>query len=118
MSEQIEQIAQIRSQAEQAIAAARNSQDLEEARVAYLGRRAELPNLLRTVAELPAEERAAMGQAANQARQALERAIERRQAELETAELEQRLREDRIDVSLPADPLPNLGGLHLLTQTR
>src|SRR5947208_3565960 len=59
MSEQIEQIAQIRSQAEQAIAAARNSQDLEEARVAYLGRKAELPNLLRTVAELPAEQRAA-----------------------------------------------------------
>src|SRR5437660_5085038 len=118
MSEQIEQIAQIRSQAEQAIAAARNSQDLEEARVAYLGRKAELPNLLRTVAELPAEQRAAVGQAANQARKALQEAIERRHEELAAPELQARLERDRVDVTLPADPRPQLGALHLITQTR
>ena len=41
-------------------------------RIRYLGRKAELPNLLRGVAELPPEERGAVGKAANEARQALE----------------------------------------------
>ena len=91
---------------------------LEEVRVRYLGRKAELPNLLRGVAELPPEQRGATGKAANQARQALEAAIEQRGGELAGAELEQRLIADRIDVTLPADPLPAIGRLHLMTQTR
>jgi phenylalanyl-tRNA synthetase alpha chain len=118
MSETTERIPQIRADAEDAIAAATTSDALEEVRIRYLGRKAELPNLLREVANLPAEERAATGSAANQARQALEGAIGRRQAELAAQELDRRLQEDRVDVTLPADPLPNLGGLHLLTQTR
>jgi phenylalanyl-tRNA synthetase alpha chain len=118
MSETTERIAQISAEAEDAIAAATTSDALEEARIRFLGRKAELPNLLREVANLPAEERAATGKAANEARQALERAIELRHAELAGQELDRRLQEDRVDVTLPADPLPNLGGLHLLTQTR
>jgi phenylalanyl-tRNA synthetase alpha chain len=113
-----ERIGQIRAEAEAAVAAATTSEALEEARIRYLGRKAELPNLLREVANLPAGERAATGKAANEARQALERAIERRQVELAAQELDRRLQEDRVDVTLPADPLPNLGGLHLVTQTR
>ena len=114
----LERIEQLKSEAEAAIAASSTSDALEEARIRYLGRKAELPNLLRGVAELPAEERAATGKAANQARQALERALERRHGELGASELNERLEQDRVDVTLPADPLPDLGGLHLLTQTR
>jgi len=62
MSETTERIAQIRTEAEAAIAAAAKSEDLEEARIRFLGRKAELPNLLRTVAELPAQERADLRQ--------------------------------------------------------
>jgi phenylalanyl-tRNA synthetase alpha chain len=113
-----ERLAAIRAQAEDAIAAASDSQELEDVRIRYLGRKAELPNLLRGVAGLPADERAATGKAANEARQALERAIERRQGELAGQELQQRLQEDRIDLTLPPDPLPRQGALHLLTQTR
>jgi phenylalanyl-tRNA synthetase alpha chain len=118
MSDTTEGVAQIRAEAEAAIANAATSNDLEQARIRYLGRKAELPNLLRQVADLPAEERAATGKAANEARQALERAIEERHAQLAAQELNQRLEQDRVDVTLPADPLPNQGGLHLLTQTR
>ena len=60
-------------------------------RIRYLGRKAELPNLLRGVAQLAPEQRAATGKAANQARQALEAAIEARAGELATAELHDRL---------------------------
>jgi phenylalanyl-tRNA synthetase alpha chain len=124
MTEQIEgagmaeRIARLKREAQDAIAAAGGTQALEEARVRYLGRRAELPNLLRHVAELPPEQRAATGKAANEARRALESAIEHREGELASAELQTRLAQDRIDVTLPADPLPSIGRLHLLTQTR
>jgi phenylalanyl-tRNA synthetase alpha chain len=114
----IERIEQIKNGAQAAIDAAADTQALEEARIRFLGRKAELPNLLRNVAQLPPDERAAGGKAANQARQALEQAIERKQQELAAAELEQRLAQDRIDVTLPADPLPAIGRLHLMTQTR
>ena len=62
-----ERIAQIRHEAEAAIAAAADTQALEEVRIRYLGRKAELPNLLRNVAQLPPEQRAATGKAANEA---------------------------------------------------
>jgi len=120
MSERIVQadrIEQLRSSAQQAIEAAGGTEALEQVRIAFLGRRAELPNLLRSVSELPAAERGPVGKAANDARREIEAAIERRQAELAAAELEQRLRRDRIDVTLPADPLPAVGRLHLITQT-
>ncbi len=113
-----DRIDEIRREAEAAIGSAGSSESLEDVRVRYLGRKAELPNLLRNVAQLPPEERAATGKAANQARQALERAIEERGGQLAGAELEERLGADRVDVTLPADPLPAIGRLHLMTQTR
>jgi phenylalanyl-tRNA synthetase alpha chain len=113
-----ERIDAITAQATAEIQAATSTTALEDVRVRYLGRKAELPNLLRGVAELPPDQRAATGKAANQARQALEAAIQARGGELAAAELDQRLIDDRIDVTLPADPLPAIGRLHLMTQTR
>jgi phenylalanyl-tRNA synthetase alpha chain len=114
----IDQIQRIEQEAQAAIAAADNSDALEEIRIRHLGRKAELPNLLRTVAQLPASERGAVGKAANQARQALEAAVARRSQELAAGELERRLVADRVDVTLPADPPPATGRQHLITQTR
>ncbi len=113
-----DRIEQIEREADSAIAAAQTTEQLQEVRIRYLGRKAELPNLLRGVAELPADERAATGKAANEVRRLLEAAIERRQRALEAQELDERLRSDRVDVTLPADPLPAVGRLHLITSTR
>lgn len=113
----IERIDELRSEAEAAVATAENTAALEDLRVRYLGRKAELPNLLRGVAELPADQRGTVGRAANQARQALEQLIERRASDLEASELDVRLAEDRIDVTLPGEPPQPLGRLHLLTAT-
>src|SRR5436305_7811801 len=114
----VDRITQLKDEAQQAIAGAASAQALEEVRIRYLGRKAELPNLLRSVAELPSEQRAETGKAANEARQALEAQIERKAHELQASELEERLRKDRVDVTLPADPLPSVGHLHLITKTR
>src|SRR3954447_3019126 len=113
----IERIDSLRGEAESAIATADSSAALEELRVRYLGRKAELPNLLRGVAQLPAEERGTVGRAANQARQALEPLIEQRARELEAPELDTKPAEDRIDVTLPGEPPQPVGRLHLVTQT-
>jgi phenylalanyl-tRNA synthetase alpha chain len=114
----IERIDQLRAEAEQAIPTASSSEALEELRVRYLGRKAELPQLLREVASLPPEQRGAVGKAANQARQALEALIEARGADLAGAELEESLREDTVDVTLPGAPPQPIGALHVLSATR
>jgi phenylalanyl-tRNA synthetase alpha chain len=113
-----DRIAEIRTEAEQAITTAADTQTLEDVRIRYLGRKAELPNLLRNVAELPPSERAATGKAANEARKALERAIEQRTEQLAAQELDARLVRDRVDITLDGDPAAHIGRLHLITQTR
>src|SRR5580704_280996 len=113
-----DRIMEIRAEAEQAITGATDTQALDDVRIRYLGRKAELPNLLRNVAELPPEERAATGKAANEARKALEAAIDARAQELAAQELDQRLERDRVDITLDGDPAPQTGRLHLITQTR
>jgi phenylalanyl-tRNA synthetase alpha chain len=113
-----EHVSELRAQAEAEIAAAPSVQALEELRVRHLGRKAELPQLLRGVAQLPVAQRAAVGAAANEARRALETLLERRAGELRGAELDTMLARDRVDVTLPGAPPQPTGRLHLLTTTR
>ena len=108
----------LRQEAEAAIAAADSTAALEELRVRYLGRKAELTATLRSIGSLPAEERGPVGKAANEVRVALEALLEARTSELAAGELDRRLAEDRVDVTLPGDPPPARGALHLITQTR
>ncbi len=113
----LERIEGIEAEAAAVIAAAGGTAELEELRVRYLGRKAELTTILRGIADLPQEERGQVGAAANRARQALEALIERRAADLDATELEARLAEDRIDVTLPGTPARPAGHLHLITRT-
>jgi phenylalanyl-tRNA synthetase alpha chain len=108
----------LREEAQSAIASAGSAAELEELRVRYLGRKAVLTQTLRGIGELPAEERGPVGKSANQVRVALEDQLGRRTEELEASELDSRLAEDRIDVTLPGDPPRPAGHLHLVTQTR
>jgi phenylalanyl-tRNA synthetase alpha chain len=113
----VERIEQIKSQAAEEIGAASSTAELEELRVRHLGRKAELTQILRGIAELPAEERGAVGKAGNEAHRALEELIERRGAELDASELARGLAEEAIDVTLPGAPAAPAGFLHLLNRT-
>jgi phenylalanyl-tRNA synthetase alpha chain len=108
----------LRSEAEAAIAQAPDTAALEELRVRYLGRKAELTTILRGIRDLPPEERGPVGKAANEARVTIEEVLDLRREALESGELEARLSEDRIDVTLPGDPPLRTGHLHLVTQIR
>jgi phenylalanyl-tRNA synthetase alpha chain len=90
---------------------------LEDVRVRFLGRKAELTVLLRSITELPAEERPGVGRFGNLVKRELEAALESRRVALEADELSGALERDRIDVTLPGRSLP-LGHLHLITSTR
>jgi phenylalanyl-tRNA synthetase alpha chain len=113
----IERIEELRAEAQTAIAGAGSSDALEELRVKYLGRKAELPQLLRGVAQLEAAERGAVGKAANEARQALEALIQARAEELGAAELQSGLQSDAVDVTLSGAPPQPIGRLHVITAT-
>jgi phenylalanyl-tRNA synthetase alpha chain len=98
-------------EAEAALAAAATSAALEEARVRYLGRRSELALALRRVRDRES------GMLLNGIRRRLEAAVAERERALADEELERRLREEVIDVTLPGEELP-LGHLHPITQVR
>jgi phenylalanyl-tRNA synthetase alpha chain len=101
----------LENEAGSAIAGASTVAELDDARVRYLGRKSELKQALRAVRDRES------GMALNALRERLEAAFAERQAELERAELERRLAEDVVDVTLPGDAPPR-GHLHLITQIR
>jgi phenylalanyl-tRNA synthetase alpha chain len=113
----MERLGHLAEEAERAVLEASTPAQLEELRVRYLGRKAELTQVLRSIPSLPEEHRAALGKLGNEARRALEALIDERSRNLSSGELERRLREEAIDVTLPGDPL-DAGHLHLLTTTR
>ncbi len=113
----LDRIEEIGSEAAAAISAAEDSAALEELRVRYLGRKAELTAILRGIAALPAEERGPVGSTANRARVKLEALIEERGAALDASELEAGLAADRVDVTLPGAPPRPVGHPHLITRT-
>ncbi len=113
----LERIEEIRAAAAAAIGSADSSAALEELRVGYLGRKAELTTILRGIAELPQEERGAVGGAANRARKELEALLEDASARLDAAELDQKLVADRVDVTLPGAPARPVGHTHLIART-
>ncbi len=113
----LERIEAIRVEATAAIVDAGSSAELEEMRVRYLGRKAELTTILRGIAELPPEERGKVGGAANKARKELEALLERSAEALDAAELDARLLSDRVDVTLPGAPPRPVGHAHLIART-
>jgi phenylalanyl-tRNA synthetase alpha chain len=101
----------LESEAQSAIAGAATLAELETVRVRYLGRNAELPQALREVRDRET------GRVLNAVRGNLERAIAEHRGALERAELDRRLAEESVDVTLPGDRVSR-GHLHLITQIR
>ena len=94
-----------------AVAAAASSDEIEAVRVEYLGRKSALPLALREVRD------AETGRALNAAKRRIETAVAERAEALEREELDRRLAEERVDVTLPVGGHPR-GRLHLITQIR
>ena len=101
----------LESEATSAISGSSTLAELEDARVRYLGRKSDLAQALRDVRDRET------GMLLNPIRERLEAEVEARRHALERAELDRRLREERVDVTLPGDERP-IGSLHPTTHIR
>jgi len=88
---------------------------LEDAKAKYLGKAGALTELLKGLGKLSAAERPAAGAAINEAKQALEAALDARRTALAEAKLAQQLAADALDVTLPGRGRGR-GGLHPTTR--
>jgi phenylalanyl-tRNA synthetase alpha chain len=110
--------ATIASEALMSITETRTDGELEAIEVEYLGRKnGQISRLLSGIGRLAPAERAALGQAANEAKRAIEAGLAARRAELEGARLADIAETEAIDITLPGPPLGR-GHVHVLTQVQ
>jgi phenylalanyl-tRNA synthetase alpha chain len=89
---------------------------LEGLRVSILGKKGALSEVLKGLGTVSSEDRPKIGAAANEWKRKIEETLEARKAQLEAAELEEQLKSQRIDVTVPSR-LTHQGALHIVTQT-
>ena len=111
-----QQLAELLKEALSAVAAAEGLADLDEVRVRYLGKKGALTAQLKSLGTLPVEQRPEAGQAINEAKRQVERAIKEGQQRLEAQRLNEMMESQRVDVTLPGRGLP-LGSHHPVSRT-
>ena len=97
-----EQIAKMKEIALEEINKAQDITGLNNARVKYLGKKGELTAILRGMKDLSAEERPVIGSLVNVVKAELENLIEVREEEFKKAEINKKLEQEKIDITLPA----------------
>ncbi len=109
-----DQLEKIRTEAQAKIASCSDLKLLDELKVKYLGKKGELTSILKQMGSLSAEERPAVGQLANSVRSELEEKLSERIMRLKSDMEEKRLKDEKIDVTLPGKR-PPAGRLHPLS---
>ncbi|MFZ5755995.1 MAG: phenylalanine--tRNA ligase subunit alpha [Pseudomonadota bacterium] len=99
-----------------ATAAAADLAALDQVRVQYLGKKGEISAQLKSLGNLPPEERPRFGAVINEARDRVQAAVEAKKLVLEESALNARLASEAVDVTLPGR-FVQTGGLHPVTRT-
>ena len=97
-----EKLAKIREEILKQIDASENLDKLNEVRVSALGKKGALTELLKSMKEVAPQDRPKVGQMVNEVRAEIETALETEKAKLEDRAMEARLKNEVIDVTLPA----------------
>src|ERR1700744_4771108 len=108
-------ISALESELQGAIASASDEAALEAIRVAALGKKGSISELLKTLGGMSPDERKTNGPKFNTLRDRVTDAIAARKSDLANATLNARLASERIDVTLPARPEPQ-GTIHPVSQ--
>jgi phenylalanyl-tRNA synthetase alpha chain len=106
-----ERIEQLKTEALSAVSSSASTADLEDVRVRFLGRSAELTEIKKSIGSLLPEERKEVGRSSNLASLEIEAALGSRTEEVAAREREERLRAEAVDVTLPGVPFQR-GHLH------
>lgn len=101
-----EKLEQIKTEAVREIQNSDGLAKLNDVRVAFLGKKGELTTVLKGMKDVLPEERPIVGQLVNETRESIEKLIEETKARLEAAERDLRLKQEVIDVTLPARKNP------------
>ncbi|PPA71592.1 phenylalanine--tRNA ligase subunit alpha [Jeotgalibacillus proteolyticus] len=109
-----ERLKQLQFEAAERVNLSGSLKELNEVRVAYLGKKGPITEVLKGMGKLSAEERPKMGALANEVRDAITKVIEEKQLTLEAEAIEKKLQEESIDVTLPGRPV-RTGTHHPLT---
>ena len=110
-----EQLISLKERALSEIKQSSSMEELDSLRVKYSGKKGELTAILKGMGKLSAEERPEMGKIANEVREAIETAISETREEIKKIELEKRLAEEVIDVTMPGKTF-KVGKRHPITQ--
>lgn len=93
---------------------ATNSKELDDVKIKYLGKSGELTSILKSMKDLPNEEKPIVGAMVNETRSKIENEIATKKDDLVKSEIEAKLKAEQVDVTLPTNTL-NLGSLHPVT---
>ena len=100
-----EEIERISAKAKEKIEEIKNSQELNDLKVSILGKKGELTEILRGMGKLAAEERPKVGNMVNKVREEIEDLISSKENEFKDAELKNKLKNEKLDVTLPASKI-------------
>jgi phenylalanyl-tRNA synthetase alpha chain len=107
------QLDAIRAEAQQAIAGSDSLDQLEQLRIKYLGKKGPIPQVLGAMGKLDAAERPRIGAFANDVKLDIQNHLEQRRTSLQTAQLQQQLETETLDVTMPGVYFPQ-GRIHPL----
>ena len=111
-----EMLLELKEKALADLEAAASSQELQDLKVKYLGRKGPMTEILRGMGKVPAEERPKIGEIVNQVKQTLEQCLKDRTEILRAEALKAKIANDKVDITLPGRK-PAGGHLHPITLT-
>ena len=110
----MENLAGIKEEGLTKIKACEDVASLNQLRVLYLGKKGPIQEVMKTMKDLPQEERPAFGAQVNTVKEELASALEERRFVLETKEMNEKMENEKIDVTLQGYR-PHIANLHPLT---
>ncbi|MFA5945726.1 MAG: phenylalanine--tRNA ligase subunit alpha [Patescibacteria group bacterium] len=111
----IKKLQELETECLKAFSSISTSAELEASRVAYLGRKGRLADILADLPKLSNDEKRSAGQKANEVKSAIEGAFEAAVARIDSAQSAKRAEKEWLDISLPGSE-PSVGHLHLTSQ--
>ncbi len=111
----MEQIETIIAEAKEAIKAANNLQEIEQLRIKYLSKNGIISTKMQKLKDLPEDQKKEFGKSLNEAKNSISKELSAKQTELEQVELENKLKQEGVDVTAPARAREN-GCIHPIRQ--
>ena len=101
VDEILKKLNSIKTRALRSVKMARSVEALEKARIRYVGKKGQLTGIMRQVGGLDADAKPLAGQTANSVKAAIQQAIQEKEDEIKTADQENQIRQEKIDITLP-----------------